>query len=156
MERSPDDVPMPLRFEPKAVVVFNVLHVWAFSWGWLVVLAPSFRNSGTQCTAPGLAFKGPSVGLLSTHLTAVRNHGTTRRGGSAAPHGPAWAREQAWPQLSFLSSTSFPVWRVVSPTPTHHRHDTGGLLLRVRQPRRFFGSLAFPRQRLPGQVFDAT
>ena len=31
-----------------------------------------------------------------------------------------------------------------------------GLLLRVRQPRRFFGSLAFPQQRLPGQVFDAT
>ena len=46
MERSPDDVPMALRFEPEAVVVFNVVHVWAFSWSWLVVLAPSFCHSG--------------------------------------------------------------------------------------------------------------
>ena len=38
MERSPDDVPMALRFEPKAVVVFNVLHV---------VVVPSFFHSGT-------------------------------------------------------------------------------------------------------------
>ena len=44
MERSPDDVPMPLRFEPKAVMVFNVLHVWALPWGWLVALAPSLRK----------------------------------------------------------------------------------------------------------------
>ena len=46
MERSPDDVSVALRVEPKAVVVFNVVHVWAFSWSWLVVLAPSFCHSG--------------------------------------------------------------------------------------------------------------
>ena len=85
MERSPDDVPMTLRFEPKAVVVFNVVHVRAFSWSWLGVLAPSFCHSGAQCTSPGFAFKSPSVGLLSTRLTAVGNHSTTRRGG-AQPH----------------------------------------------------------------------
>ena len=47
MERSQMTCPWLCAFEPKAVVVFNVLHVWAFSWGWLVVLAPSSCHSGT-------------------------------------------------------------------------------------------------------------
>ena len=49
------------------------------------LLCPSFCHSGAQCTAPGLAFKSPSVALLPALLTAVRNHSSTRRGG-AQPH----------------------------------------------------------------------
>ena len=47
MESSPDDMSVPLGFEPKAVMVFSVLHVWALPWGWLVALDSSFRHPGT-------------------------------------------------------------------------------------------------------------
>ena len=35
MERSPDDVAMPLRFELEQVAVFNVLYIWALPWAGL-------------------------------------------------------------------------------------------------------------------------
>ena len=37
----------------------------------------------------------------------------------------------------------------------YRRRDTGGLLLRERQPRRFFGFLVYPQQRSPGSGPDA-
>ena len=148
MECSPSDVPMTLRLELKSVVVFSIVFVRAFSWGgllcWLLRLATLEHSVHRQALRSRV------------HLWGCCLRVSHRLGFTARPHGPVWAREQAWLQLSGQSSTSFPIWRAASPTPTYHRHDTGGLLLRARQLRRFFGSLAFPRQRLPGQVFEAT
>ena len=61
------------------------------------------------------------VAVYASHNGQESQHHSAGR--SATPHGPAWAREQAWPQLSGQSSTSFPVWRAVSPTLTYHRHE---------------------------------
>ena len=46
MECSPGDVPMTLRLELKSVVVFSIVFVRAFSWGWPVVLASPLGHSG--------------------------------------------------------------------------------------------------------------
>ena len=155
MERSPDDVPVALSFEPKAVVVLSIAFVRTFSWRWPVVLSSPLGHSRAQYATPGLAFKSPpGVDACAFHNVWGPQHDPAER--SAAPRGPTWAREQAWLHLSGQSSTSLPSWRAASPIPTYHRHDTGGLLLRARQPHRFSESLAFPQQRLPGQVFERT
>ena len=75
MESSPDDVPMSLRLEVEAVVVFNVMCIWALPWGWFGALA-------SQCGTPGPAFEDPFVRLLSVQFASARNRGNIRRCGA--------------------------------------------------------------------------
>ena len=161
MECSPGDVPMTLRLELKSGrgvqhyvrsgIFLGVACCVGFSaWPlWSIALEHSVHRQA-------LTFKSPPVGLLPAHFTAFGVHSTTRRGGAQPHTAQSGPESKAWLQLSGQPSTSFPTWRAASPIPTYHRHDTGGLLLRARQPHRFSESLAFPQQRLPGQVFDAT
>ena len=97
MERSPDDLAMPLRFEPVPVAEFNVLCIWALPWGWFVSLAPPLRHSGAWCAPSGPALENPNVRVLSVCLDWARSRANARRRGAEPNTAQPWSESNCCP-----------------------------------------------------------
>ena len=103
MERSPDDVPMALRFEPKAVVVFNIVHVWAFSGAgllcWLLPSATLEHSVQRQALRSEAHLWGCCLRI-------------SQRSGVTAPLGGA-GRNPTRPSLGQRASVATSVWAII-------------------------------------------